>query len=305
MDTRERRLVIAYCVITILATIAWWIGLATVPEVKVRTLGSAFAVDFRVLLLADLFSAGLLPALILATMRFRPAALFWAHLGGQGYAFLVSVGGAIADPTAYFGVVAMLASAGASLAFAIRFANLHLLWGPFRFRHASTTSQASAWHKTLMQTAGMWLVFLLLIPLAAIALEDALGWQQSPWGQPFQAVALLVFVAAGGVGLYSGWVMTRDGKGTPLPSEGARQLVITGPYRVIRNPMALLGVLQGIAVGVILSSPLVMVYAALGAVFWEVLVRPLEETYLESQFGDEYREYQKQVRCWLPVRSKR
>ena len=39
------------------------------------------------------------------------------------------------------------------------------------------------------------------------------------------------------------------------------RLVIAGPYRWIRNPMAVAGIVQGVAVGIILHAWLVITYA--------------------------------------------
>jgi protein-S-isoprenylcysteine O-methyltransferase Ste14 len=48
------------------------------------------------------------------------------------------------------------------------------------------------------------------------------------------------------------------------------RLVVAGPYRWVRNPMALASIAQGVAVGLILSSWLVVVYAVAGALLWPI-----------------------------------
>lgn len=52
------------------------------------------------------------------------------------------------------------------------------------------------------------------------------------------------------------------------------ELVIAGPYRWVRNPMAVAGVAQAASVGLILGSWLVVVYAVGGALLWNVGIRP-------------------------------
>lgn len=94
--------------------------------------------------------------------------------------------------------------------------------------------------------------------------------------------------------------MSTLGNGTPLPSAMPNHLVIAGPYRWIRNPMAAAGILQGAAVGVILQSWLVVAYAVVGSLVWNYVVRPLEESDLEERFGEEFRQYRDAVRCWVP-----
>jgi protein-S-isoprenylcysteine O-methyltransferase Ste14 len=78
------------------------------------------------------------------------------------------------------------------------------------------------------------------------------------------------------------------------------RLVVAGPYRFVRNPMAVGSIIQGIGVGLLLSSWIVVVYAVFGAVVWNVLVRPVEEADLEARFGEPYRRYRSELRCWVP-----
>ena len=64
--------------------------------------------------------------------------------------------------------------------------------------------------------------------------------------------------------------------------------------------MALAGITQGVAVGLLLSSWMVVVYALAGSIVWNCIVRPLEEADLEHRFGDDFRRYAARVRCWVP-----
>ncbi len=54
--------------------------------------------------------------------------------------------------------------------------------------------------------------------------------------------------------------------------------------------------------GLYLGSSAVLLYVIAGGVVWNFLVRPWEEADLERRFGDEYRAYRAQVRCWIPRR---
>jgi protein-S-isoprenylcysteine O-methyltransferase Ste14 len=56
--------------------------------------------------------------------------------------------------------------------------------------------------------------------------------------------------------------------------------------------------MQGVAVGLMIGSSLVMVYSILGGIWWEVLVRWREEQHLEESFGEEYIAYINRVPCW-------
>lgn len=305
LSRRERLVAAAFYGATALATIGWWALLLLVPASREWFFGRRFAGTLPIaFLLPDLVSALLLAIWLVPTvLKSSPWARFGAalHAGGQGYAFLIAVSLAAQDPTAYPGVVCMMFSSGAALAFAMRLNQAPVLWGPFRFAPAPPRDGRGHWVEALKQTAAMWLVFLLLIPAGMAAAEAALGWNSQWWSHPMRmAFAVPVFVTCGSVGLWSGWVMTHLGGGTPLPSDHPAQLVVAGPYRVIRNPMALAGIAQGVAVGVGIGSPLVACYALTGAVAWEVLTRPLEEAHLEKVFGAPYAAYRQAVRCWIP-----
>ena len=64
--------------------------------------------------------------------------------------------------------------------------------------------------------------------------------------------------------------------------------------------MAVSGIGQGLAVALILGSPLTVLYGLMGSLIWQLVFRPLEEDDLEVRFGTAFREYRKNVRCWIP-----
>ena len=110
-------------------------------------------------------------------------------------------------------------------------------------------------------------------------------------------LVFVVLVLASGLGLWSAFAMSTRGGGTPLPAAMPNRLVIAGPYRFVRNPMALAGIVQGAAVGLIASSWLVVLYALLGSLVWNHVARPHEEADLERRFGPEFTAYRDAVRC--------
>jgi protein-S-isoprenylcysteine O-methyltransferase Ste14 len=97
--------------------------------------------------------------------------------------------------------------------------------------------------------------------------------------------------------------MSRVGRGTPLPLDAATRLVVSGIYEHVRNPMAISGIGQGLAVALFLGSPLVAVYALMGATLWQFVFRPLEEADLRKNFGADYENYCRAVRYWIPNRQ--
>jgi protein-S-isoprenylcysteine O-methyltransferase Ste14 len=84
-----------------------------------------------------------------------------------------------------------------------------------------------------------------------------------------------------------------------VPIRPSTALVVSGPYRVTRNPMYVgLGLLTA-ALGFILNTwwPIVVLLPTLVAVDHFVIQR--EEAYLRRRFGGEYDTYTRQVRRWL------
>ena len=91
-----------------------------------------------------------------------------------------------------------------------------------------------------------------------------------------------------------------EGKGTLAPWDPPRRLVVRGPYRYVRNPMisGVIFVLFGEAL--ILLSRAHLNWALLFLAINFVYIPLLEEPQLEARFGDDYREYRRHVRRFLP-----
>jgi protein-S-isoprenylcysteine O-methyltransferase Ste14 len=108
---------------------------------------------------------------------------------------------------------------------------------------------------------------------------------------------------AAGVALYlkcAFWGFALRGKGTPLPLDPPKKLVVEGPYQVVRNPMywGVGSVVLGEA-AVFHSRALAELMAAL-IVGANLFVLLYEEPELRRKFGAEYEEYCRRVPRWLP-----
>ena len=160
----------------------------------------------------------------------------------------------------------------------------------------------SAWRNvawTAAQSVVVWGVALLGVPLAIIALERKAGGHPVSWLHvPVLAVAM--FFACTALNISAGFGLAVRGEGTPLPMAAPRRLVLSGPYRYLRNPMAVAGIGQGLAVGLWFGSWVVLVYALAGAILWHFAIRPAEEDDLLARFGDAYAQYRSTVPLWRP-----
>lgn len=151
--------------------------------------------------------------------------------------------------------------------------------------------------KTILQTSAFWFVFLWLIPNIIVHFEKSI------FNTEFESFSFLgwsLFIIFSLLGLWSGYTMSWFGNGTPLPLDCPQKLVVAGPYKFVRNPMAVAGIGQGVSVGIILGSPLIIIYALVGAFLWHYFVRPSEETDLLERFGNDYIFYKSKVKCWVP-----
>ena len=176
------------------------------------------------------------------------------------------------------------------------FFNIFLCFNESLFRNSSTNL---TWNvlKTLVQIICIWILALVVVPYVIL---DAFGNVSfpTPGIQTFAGSAL--FVCFSSLGLTSSFFMVRDGNGTPLPLDQTNKLVISGPYGYVRNPMAIAGIGQGIAVSIVFHSIPILVYSLLGAILWHWVVRPVEERDMIKRFGDSYLRYRDRVSCWLP-----
>ncbi len=170
-----------------------------------------------------------------------------------------------------------------------------------RGREARAATAGINLAKTAGQAVILWAICFFLLPTAFFVLEAAVGLERLRFtSHAWRAGGVLLFLVAGGINLTTAYFLAIVGQGTPLPVACTRRLVIAGPYRYLRNPMATTSLLQGAAVGFYLGSPFVLLYVLSGAIFWQILVRPWEERDLERRFGPAYRHYRAAVRCWVP-----
>lgn len=178
--------------------------------------------------------------------------------------------------------------------------NVQLCLGQWVFqKSASTQTRVHVLH-TVLQSVTIWTVTLFVFPVVILKSIDQWPPALSPGNM---AAGSVLFLLSSTLGVISGRIMALKGEGTPLPMEAATQLVVTGPYAYIRNPMAVAGLGQGFSVALFLGSLPVALYVAVGMMVWHFFVRPEEEIFLTREFGEAYRVYQREVPCWVPRKT--
>jgi protein-S-isoprenylcysteine O-methyltransferase Ste14 len=167
------------------------------------------------------------------------------------------------------------------------------------FEPAAERSTAANLARTGGQTIVFWIVFIGIAPWLIQQIERMLGVPGFTFtGQ--ELAALVIAIVGATFNLWSGVVLAVIGRGTPFPTQTARELVVIGPYRFLRNPMAFGGLAVGFAVGLYAGSWGTLAYAVAGGVIWHLTARPMEERDLAERFGASYDHYRANVRCWVP-----
>jgi protein-S-isoprenylcysteine O-methyltransferase Ste14 len=153
-------------------------------------------------------------------------------------------------------------------------------------------------------------LFLLAVPLGfyELAAADHRLWAVRPFDGTAVRLALaapffvlgVVFVA------WSNWALFKIGRGGPTDGFGVavsprtKELVITGPYRLTRNPMVFGALSVYFSWGIFLNSTLclALVLAAIPLII--VYLRSTEEKRLARDFGRAFLEYRTKVPVLLP-----
>jgi protein-S-isoprenylcysteine O-methyltransferase Ste14 len=154
------------------------------------------------------------------------------------------------------------------------------------------------------------LLSILMLPVVVTVVVPRLVLFGHHWWPPDGPLELLAIVAsilvlATGLAVVVATIrhFATVGHGTLAPWDPPRQLVVTGIYRRVRNPM-ISGVLS-ILIGEVLlfrSLPL-LAWAAVVGTLNAIYIPLVEERGLAQRFGDEYRQYKQHVPRWLPRRT--
>jgi protein-S-isoprenylcysteine O-methyltransferase Ste14 len=171
-------------------------------------------------------------------------------------------------------------------------------WIGFLHRVATGTRRT----RTLLTPVGL-VVFVLFTGLFVILSVLLDRWLSLPWPLPSGISWIIgapLMVMGVGVTAWSIFHFLKV-KGTPVPFNPPPKLVVTGPYRYVRNPM-LTGVfllLFGIGFA-IQSLSLVLLFAPLYVLMhvWEL--KAIEEPELERRLGEDYVAYRRRTPMFVP-----
>lgn len=262
----------------------WWLALLTessfyrafqFPGIGKVAFNSFLIPDFIIIVLLSLIRA-----------YNNRKELEYIILGGFAFASLYCINATILSNGGYLATTLM------SLGL---FYNLFLVFQDKSFRESNSESSIINGLKTIIQIFCIWLITLVIIPgiiLQSFTEKTIIG--------DHLFLSSILFIAFSLIGLSSAFMFVTLGKGTPLPLDQTKKLVVSGPYKYIRNPMAVAGIGQGISISIYFESVYILAYSLFGAFLWHFVVRPIEEKNLSLRFGKEYAKYKKSVKCWIP-----
>ena len=119
-----------------------------------------------------------------------------------------------------------------------------------------------------------------------------------------QGVGLIVGTSGAAIAIWCVLAFAWLGKGTPAPFDPPRKLVVSGPYRFVRNPMYIGATTALMGAAIFYQSATLAGFAALFLLTAHLFAVIYEEPTLKRSFGDEYDTYCLRVSRWWPRRDK-
>jgi protein-S-isoprenylcysteine O-methyltransferase Ste14 len=145
--------------------------------------------------------------------------------------------------------------------------------------------------------------FLIVIPfllfLAVYALErfvPASDWRLAQIAFSLAAIGFGLFIVA-----WSTLTLARIGGGTPVPVVPPQRLIVSGPYKLCRNPIQLGAMLYYLGIGIFFGSVKIgMLMLLFSFILGTSYHKFVEEKELLLRFGREYEEYKARTPFLLP-----
>lgn len=113
-------------------------------------------------------------------------------------------------------------------------------------------------------------------------------------------VAIPFWLAGAAVVIWCAADFVRKGKGTPVPIDPPKVLVVTGLYRLVRNPMYVGALLIQVGNIIWFGTLAQVVYWFFLFIGFTLFIRANEEPHLKKAFGASYADYCKSVPRWIP-----
>ncbi len=166
-----------------------------------------------------------------------------------------------------------------------------------RGRPSTTESTVALWAKSLLDALLFFGVFMVALPWLAHTLL------------PANLPVPLAIRTWGGGSLFAigiaGWIacidaFSRQGRGTPLPTDAPSRLVTNGLFGVLRNPIIATELMVIWGETLYVASAGIALYAVAVTIGAHLIVVRVEEPVLRERFGESYEIYCQSVPRWFP-----
>jgi len=146
------------------------------------------------------------------------------------------------------------------------------------------------------------LLFLILVPGMVAGVIPITFLLTGPYIETSVLVypAFLFWVIGGCVLLWCFWDFLTKGFGTPAPIAPPKELVVSGMYKYVRNPMYVGVILMLIAYFLWFGFWSLLIYTAAFFLACHLFVLNYEEPTLKKKFGRSYTNYMKSAPRWIP-----
>jgi protein-S-isoprenylcysteine O-methyltransferase Ste14 len=150
-------------------------------------------------------------------------------------------------------------------------------------------------------------VFFVIFPLAAKLIDKYLLKQDHIITSNiyFIITGILIIMCGYILGFYTIFLFKKYGKGTPNPTIPPKKFVIKGPYKHVRNPMALGGTIILLGESLLYYSISLFIITALYTCVINIYIINIEEPVLIKRFGRPYREYLDHIPRFIPFKIKK
>jgi protein-S-isoprenylcysteine O-methyltransferase Ste14 len=160
----------------------------------------------------------------------------------------------------------------------------------------------------IIMTAVKTIVFILLVPGFLLGVVPVLVIPKIPdlalASGPWNMAAILFWITGVATLAWCAVDFVRKGSGTPLPLDPPKELVVSGFYQYVRNPMYVGALLIQVGNIIWFGSLAQAVYWLFLFIGFNLFIRANEEPYLRKTFGERYEAYCQEVPRWIP-RGKR
>ncbi len=148
----------------------------------------------------------------------------------------------------------------------------------------------------------------LFFVIAPLGLAGFVPWWVTQWefrpalfGVDVTRILGVILIIAGVPGVLDSFArFALEGLGTPAPIAPPQELVVTGLYRYVRNPIYIAVVAVILGQALLFGDRRLLWYGALLWLFFHVWVLIIEEPTLEQTFGTEYENFRTNVPRWIP-----